>query len=69
MGSRLLSFIVAGAALAEVVGFGAFGFWTRDYYAVGLAMESLLFAVLGLAIMGGLVGAAAYLLSKPRNVG
>lgn len=66
---RLLSFIIVGAALAEVVGFAAFAFWTRDFYAVGFAMESLLFGVLGLAIMGGLVGAAAHLMSKPRNVG
>ena len=69
MGLRLLGFIIAGSALAEGVGFAAFAFWTRDYYAVGFAMESLLFAVLGLAILGGLVGAAAHLLSKPRNVG
>lgn len=68
MRSRLFTFIGVGVAIAETIGFSAVALWARDKYAVGFSFEGLALVALVIAATGGVVGAVAHLVLKPRRV-
>ena len=68
MRTRLLTFVGAGVAGAEVIGLVALALWLRDQYVVGFSSGALWRPILLLALIGGLIGLASHLITKPGRV-